>query len=72
MSLKKQKSQGKTVEVTVNSKEENFGLNFVQEFGFSTVYRFIFACKHLTILVEGGGGGSGENTRKGAMNEIFF
>ncbi len=35
MSLKKQKSQGKAVEVTSNSKEENsqdFCLNFVQEF----------------------------------------
>ncbi len=39
MSLKKQKSQGKAVEVTVNSKEENssdFCLVFVQEFGLRT------------------------------------
>ncbi len=36
MSLKKQKSQGKAIEVIVNSKEENssdFCLDFVQEFG---------------------------------------
>ncbi len=36
VSLKKKKSQGKAVEVTVNSKEENcqdFCLDFVQEFG---------------------------------------
>ncbi len=35
VSLKKYKSQGKAVEVTVNSKEENpedFCLDFVQEF----------------------------------------
>ncbi len=44
MSLKKYKSQGKTVEVTVNSKEENssnFCLDFVQEFGFGSVSRLI-------------------------------
>ncbi len=36
MSLRKQKSQGKAVEVTVNSKEENsedFCPDFIQEFG---------------------------------------
>jgi hypothetical protein len=33
MSLKKCKSQGKAVEVTKNSKEENFCQDFVQEFG---------------------------------------
>ncbi len=36
MSLKKYKFQGKAVEATVNSKEENtedFCLDFVQEFG---------------------------------------
>ncbi len=36
MSLKKQKFQGKAVEVTVNNKKENsedFYLEFVQEFG---------------------------------------
>ncbi len=33
VSLKKYKSQGKAVEATVNSKEENFWLEFVQEFG---------------------------------------
>ncbi len=36
VSLKKQKSQGKAVEMTVNSKKENsldFCLDFVQEFG---------------------------------------
>jgi hypothetical protein len=36
VSLKKYKSQGKAVEVTVNSKEENseeYCLDFVQEFG---------------------------------------
>ncbi len=36
MSLKKYKSQGKAVEVTVNSKEKNFQdfcLDFLQEFG---------------------------------------
>ncbi len=36
MSLKKEKSQGNAVEVTVNSKEENsedFCLDFVPEFG---------------------------------------
>jgi hypothetical protein len=35
MSLDEKKSQGKAVEITVNSKEENsedFCLNFVQEF----------------------------------------
>jgi hypothetical protein len=32
VSLKKYKSQGKAVEVTVNSKEEDFCLDFVQEF----------------------------------------
>ncbi len=31
--MKKYKSQGKAVEVIVNSKEENFCLDFVQEFG---------------------------------------
>jgi hypothetical protein len=36
MSFKKEKSQGKAVEVTVNSKEENFCLDFVQEFGLCT------------------------------------
>ncbi len=30
-------SQGKAVEVTVNSKEENFYLDFVQEFGLKTL-----------------------------------
>ncbi len=38
MSLKKWKSQGKAIEVTVNSKEENsedFCLDFVKEFGLS-------------------------------------
>jgi len=33
MSLKKYKSLGKTVEVTVNSKEENSFVCFVHEFG---------------------------------------
>ncbi len=33
VSLKKLKSSGKTAEVTVSSKEENFFLDFVQEFG---------------------------------------
>jgi hypothetical protein len=33
MSLMKEKSQGKAEEVTVNSKEENFCLDFVQEVG---------------------------------------
>jgi hypothetical protein len=36
MSLKKYKSQGKAVDMTVNNKEENsedFCLDFVQEFG---------------------------------------
>ncbi len=36
MSLRKQKSQGNAVEVTVNSKEEiceDFCLDFVEEFG---------------------------------------
>jgi hypothetical protein len=40
VSLKKYKSQGKAVEVTVNSKEENpydFCLDYVQEFGLCTV-----------------------------------
>jgi hypothetical protein len=40
VSLKKYKSQGKTVEVTVNSKEENskdFCLDFVREFGLWTL-----------------------------------
>ncbi len=39
MSLKKQKSQGKAVEVTVNSKEENsydFCIDFIQEFSLSS------------------------------------
>jgi hypothetical protein len=39
MSFKKYKSQGKAVQVTVNSKEENsldFCLDFVQEFGLNT------------------------------------
>jgi hypothetical protein len=39
VSLKKLKSQGKAVEVTVNSKEENsydFCLDFAQEFGLMT------------------------------------
>jgi hypothetical protein len=38
--LKKYKSQGKAVEVTVNSKEENsynFCLDYVQEFGLCTI-----------------------------------
>ncbi len=33
VSQKKYKSQGKAVELTVNSKEENFWLDFIQEFG---------------------------------------
>jgi hypothetical protein len=33
VSLKKYKSEDKVVELTVNSKEENFCLDFVQEFG---------------------------------------
>ncbi len=39
MSFKKFKAQGKTVEVTLNSTEENsedFCLDFVQEFGLCT------------------------------------
>jgi hypothetical protein len=39
VSLKKYKSQGKAVEVTVNSKDENsqdFCLDFIQEFGLWT------------------------------------
>jgi hypothetical protein len=41
VSLKKQKSQGKAVEMTVNNKEDNskdFCLDFVQEFG---LYSFL-------------------------------
>jgi hypothetical protein len=34
--LKKYKSQSKAVEVTVNNKEENFCLDFDQEFSLST------------------------------------
>jgi hypothetical protein len=37
VSLKKYKSQCKAVDVTLNSKEENFFLDFVQEFGLSSV-----------------------------------
>ncbi len=40
--MKKYKSQGKVVDVSVNSKEENsleFFLDFVQEFGLCTTYR---------------------------------
>jgi hypothetical protein len=37
MSLMKIKSQGKAVEVIVNSKVENFCLIFVQEFGLCKV-----------------------------------
>jgi hypothetical protein len=43
VSLKKYKAQGKAVEVTVNSKEENsedFCLDFVQEFGFSMYVQY--------------------------------
>jgi hypothetical protein len=42
MSLKKYKSQGKAVKVTVNSKEENssdFCLDFVQEFCLCSVQK---------------------------------
>ncbi len=44
MNLKKSKSQDKAVEVTLNSKEENsqhFCLDFVQEFGLSSIGCFI-------------------------------
>ncbi len=47
VNLKKYKSQGKAVEVNVNSKEEhslNFCLDFVQESGHCTVH-----CTHETI-----------------------
>ncbi len=43
LTLKKYKSQGIAVEVTVNSKEENsdhFCLDYVQEFGLCTVRLF--------------------------------
>jgi hypothetical protein len=36
VSLKKYKSQGKAVQVTVNSKEENICLDFVQEYDICT------------------------------------
>ncbi len=41
--MKKYKSQGKAVEMTVNNKEENsedFCLDFVREFGLWISYRF--------------------------------
>jgi hypothetical protein len=53
VSLKKCKSQGKAVEVTVNSKEENsydFCLDFVQEFGLRLVMS-PFVCSY--IILEG-------------------
>jgi hypothetical protein len=49
LSLKKYKSQGKSAEVTVNSKEGNskdFCLDFVQEFGF----RIIKFCQDLSTF----------------------
>ncbi len=66
MSLKKYNSQGKAVEVTVNSKEENskeFCLEFDQEISLwlpagreLRYYMREAANAHLTALVGGGGG----------------
>jgi hypothetical protein len=54
MSLKKQKSQDKFVEVTMNSKEENsedFCLGFVQEFSLWPLH-IIGPVKSITISLE--------------------
>ncbi len=39
--MKKKKSQGKAVGMTVNSKEENFCLDFVQEFGLRNGFKLV-------------------------------
>jgi hypothetical protein len=54
VSLKKQKSPDKSVEVTVNSKEKNsldFCLDFVQEFGLLPLH-IIGPVKSITISLE--------------------
>ncbi len=51
--MKKTKSQSKAIEVTVNGKAENsqdFGLNFVQEFGLSTALSLLLPNANTELL----------------------